>query len=147
MSTAFGRPVGFSDHTVGPYAALVAKALGMAVLEKHFTLDRTMSGPDHAASIEPDAFGQMVALLRQVEAGLGDGIKRPTASETDVRAVARKSLVFARDLAEGHVLGEGDLVAKRPSGGIAPDRFDLLLGQVLRRSVRADEQIGFGDVK
>lgn len=146
MSAAFGRPVGFSDHTDGPYAALVARALGMAVLEKHFTLDKTMSGPDHAASIEPDEFKQMVSLLRQVEAGLGDGVKRPTALEADVRAVARKSLVFARDLAEGHVLNEGDLVAKRPAGGIAPDRLELLLGRVLRRDVRRDEQIGFGDV-
>lgn len=147
MSAAFGRPVGFSDHTIGPYAALVARALGMAVLEKHFTLDCTMAGPDHAASIEPSEFGEMVRLLRLVEAGLGDGVKRPAASEADVRAVARKSLVFARDLPQGHVIEETDLIAKRPAGGIAPDGLDPLLGKALRRPVRMDEQIRYGDVE
>lgn len=147
LSMAFGRPVGFSDHTIGPYAALVARALGMAVLEKHFTLDRSMAGPDHAASIEPTAFRDMVDLLRKVEAGLGDGRKRPTASELDVRAVARKSLVFARDLNAGHVLQTSDLVAKRPAGGVSPDRLDVFVGRTLSRSVRIDEQIGSDHVR
>jgi sialic acid synthase SpsE len=147
MSAAFGVPVGFSDHTVGPYAALVARALGMAVLEKHFTLDRSMAGPDHAASIEPRDFAEMVRLLRQVEAGLGDGIKRPTSAETDVRAVARKSLVFRRDLAAGHVLTEADVIAKRPAGGIPPDQVAIFLGRALVRDVEQNMQLGFADVE
>jgi sialic acid synthase SpsE len=147
MSAAFGRPVGFSDHTVGPYAALVARGLGMAVLEKHFTLDRRMSGPDHAASIEPDDFAEMVRLLRQVEAGLGDGVKRPTDAETDVRAVARKSLVFRHDLPAGHRLAETDIIAKRPAGGVSPDQAGLFWGRVLVRAVSRDTPVGFTDVE
>lgn len=147
MAQAFGRPTGFSDHTIGPYAALAARGLGMAVLEKHFTLDRGMEGPDHAASIEPGDFAEMVQLLRAVETGLGDGIKRPVAAEADVKAVARKSLVFTRDLPAGHVLGAGDLTAKRPGTGIAPDRAELFLGLGLVRAARADEQIDFTHVR
>lgn len=147
MSTAFRRPVGFSDHTVGPYAALAARALGMSVLEKHFTLDRSMAGPDHSASIEPDDFRQMVSLLRQVEAGLGDGVKRPTASEADVRAVARKSLVFTRDLSSGHMLQAGDLTAKRPASGISPEKADQFIGRILGRDVQADGLLRYDDVR
>jgi N-acetylneuraminate synthase/N,N'-diacetyllegionaminate synthase len=147
MSAAFGRPVGFSDHTVGPYAALVARGLGMAVLEKHFTLDRGMSGPDHAASIEPGDFAEMVRLLRQVEAGLGDGVKRPADAEADVRAVARKSLVFRHDLPAGHRLAETDIIAKRPAGGIPPDQAGQFWGRVLVRAVSRDTPVGFTDVE
>lgn len=139
MSQVFGRPVGFSDHTEGPYAALVARGLGMSVLEKHFTVDRAMEGPDHAASTEPTEFALLVKTLRQIETGLGDGVKRPLAVEDDVRAVARKSLVFTADRPIGHVLGERDLVAKRPAGGMSPDLIDLVVGQCLRRPVKAGD--------
>tara|TARA_R110002012_G_scaffold47399_1_gene124224 strand:+ start:33303 stop:34352 length:1050 start_codon:yes stop_codon:yes gene_type:complete len=139
MQAAFGCPVGFSDHTVGPYAALAAKALGMAVLEKHFTLDSTMEGPDHAASIEPDNFTEMVSLLRQIEQGLGDGVKRPRQSEENVRSVARKSLVYRRDLPAGHILQEDDLIGKRPGGGVGMDRLELFIGRPLRQNVRIDQ--------
>lgn len=139
LSRVFGRPVGFSDHTLGPYAAIAARALGMAVLEKHFTLDRTMDGPDHAASIEPDRFAEMVAVIRAVETGLGDGVKRPIASEDGVRAVARKSLVFRQALPKGHVLNSDDLVAKRPGTGISPDRLEVFIGLPLVCAVERDE--------
>jgi len=142
----FQCPVGFSDHTAGPHAALVARALGMAVLEKHFTLDAGMPGPDHSASLEPDAFQNLVTLLRQVEAGLGDGVKRPREVEMDVRAVARKSLVYRRALAEGHVLGPGDLTAKRPGGGVAPECYDRFVGQRLATSVSKDQMVSDADV-
>ncbi|MDX1785267.1 MAG: N-acetylneuraminate synthase family protein [Roseovarius sp.] len=138
MQAAFGCPVGFSDHTIGPYAALAARALGMAVLEKHFTLDCGMEGPDHAASIEPEDFTRMVSLLRQIEQGLGDGVKRPSASEENVRSVARKSLVYRRDLPAGHVLKESDLIGKRPGGGIGMDQMELYLGRALSQAVTAD---------
>lgn len=139
MSQVFGKPVGFSDHTNGPFAAIAARALGMSVLEKHFTLDTAMEGPDHAASITPDEFARMVAVLRAVEAGLGDGVKRPIASEKGIRAVARKSLVYRRSLPRSHVLTDGDLIAKRPGTGVGPDKLDMFLGRKLNRDVEADE--------
>lgn len=146
MQAAFGCPVGFSDHTVGPYAALAAKALGMSVLEKHFTLDCTMEGPDHAASIEPDDFAQMVQVLRQIEAGLGDGVKRPLEAEANVKSVARKSLVYRADLPAGHVLKEEDLAGKRPGHGVGLDRMDQFLGRALTRPVARNQMLTPGDV-
>lgn len=139
MQAAFGCPVGFSDHTIGPYAALAAKALGMAVLEKHFTLDCSMEGPDHAASIEADDFSKMISLLRQLEKGLGDGVKRPHPTEKSVRDVVRKSLVYRHDLSAGHVLQESDLIGKRPGGGIGMDRLEQFIGRALSQNVAMDE--------
>lgn len=147
MSRAFGKPVGFSDHTIGPFAAIAARALGMSVLEKHFTLDAAMEGPDHAASITPDEFTRMVSVLRAIEAGLGDGVKRQIATEEGVRAVARKSLVYLRSLPRGHILADGDLTAKRPGTGLGPDRLNLLLGRSLTRDVAVDEMVTLGDVE
>ncbi len=147
MSSLFECPAGFSDHTEGPYAALAARALGMAVLEKHFTLDQNMDGPDHMASMEPDAFAQMVRVLRQVEIGLGDGKKQPLASEENVREVARKSLVYRHGFGAGHVLAEADLTAKRPGNGISPDRIDQFVGLALRCSVEADEMLRVDHVR
>jgi len=147
MSAAFGCPTGFSDHTLGPYAALVARGLGMAVLEKHFTLDTTMEGPDHRASVEPEEFTEMVRLLRAVEAGLGDGVKRPCDSEADVHRVARKSLVWRRDLPQGHVIAAEDLTAKRPGTGLAPDLIDMIEGRTLTRTVCRDKMVDPADVR
>ena len=146
MSAAFGCPTGFSDHTLGPYAALVARGLGMAVLEKHFTLDSTMEGPDHRASVEPEEFAEMVRLLRAVEAGLGDGVKRPCDAEADIRRVARKSLVWRRDLPPGHVIAADDLTAKRPGTGLAPDLIDMVEGRTLTRTVCRDNMVDPADV-
>lgn len=147
MAAVFGKPTGFSDHTEGPYAALAARALGMSVLEKHFTMDRTMPGPDHRASIEPNDFGHMVTLLRQIEAGLGDGVKRRLNSEQNILAVARKSLVFNRDLPAGHVLELKDLTAKRPGTGLPPDAVDRFLGHTLSMDVTRDMQVQHDHVR
>lgn len=147
LSQVFGRPVGFSDHTIGPFAAIAARALGMAVLEKHFTLDRGMDGPDHAASIEPKGFAELVSVIRSVEAGLGDGVKRSIASEEGVRAVARKSLVFRQTLPKGHVLTADDLIAKRPGTGISPDRIEVFVGLPLMRKVARDELLAMHHVR
>ena len=147
LASAFGCPTGFSDHTVGPYAMIAARALGMAVLEKHFTLDSARPGPDHRASIEPDAFRAMVDLLRRIEDGLGDGVKRPRAAERDVREVARKSLVYRGALPEGHVLAATDFTAKRPALGIPPDRMAEMVGRTLVRPVEADTLAAPGDVR
>ncbi|WP_164662017.1 N-acetylneuraminate synthase family protein [Tropicibacter sp. Alg240-R139] len=147
MAAVFGKPTGFSDHTEGPYAALAARALGMSVLEKHFTMDRTMEGPDHRASIEPAEFGQMVTVLRQVEQGLGDGVKRRLQSEQNILSVARKSLVYLRDLPAGHVLDLQDLTAKRPGTGLPPDEVDSFIGRTLAADVTRDEQVQRGHVR
>lgn len=147
LSRVFGRPVGFSDHTIGPFAAIAARALGMAVLEKHFTLDRRMEGPDHASSIEPGHFGEMIRVIRAVEAGLGDGVKRQMPSEAGVKAVARKSLVFRQDLPRGHVLTPDDLLAKRPGTGISADLMDVFLGLPLVRAVVRDEMLAMDHVR
>lgn len=147
MSSIFGVPVGFSDHTIGPYAAVAARALGMAVLEKHFTLDCALEGPDHAASIEPKEFKNMVDVLRRIEVGLGDGIKRPLAVEANIRAVARKSLVYKADLPAGHVLTMADIAAKRPGNGLPPNFVDAFLGRVLSHDVLRDAQLAHIDVR
>ncbi|MGB0960090.1 MAG: N-acetylneuraminate synthase family protein [Halocynthiibacter sp.] len=146
MAQVFGRPVGFSDHTIGPYAAIAARALGMAILEKHFTMDCKMDGPDHSASIEPREFADMVTLLRQIEAGLGNGVKRPLSAEDNIKKVARKSLVYSADFAAGHLLAPRDLIAKRPGSGIAPNHVDSFLGLPLKTSVKANDLVKRNDV-
>lgn len=139
MRAAFGLPVGFSDHTRGSEIALAAVGLGAAVIEKHLTLDRSLPGPDHAASLEPHEFAAMVRGIRAVEAALGDGIKRPRPAEADVMAAARRSLVAAADLSAGVRLEEGMIAVKRPGTGIAPRHLPLVLGRRLTRDVGRDE--------
>ncbi|NQY81545.1 MAG: N-acetylneuraminate synthase family protein [Alphaproteobacteria bacterium] len=147
MSALFGRPVGFSDHTEGPYAALAARAIGMCVLEKHFTLDRDMVGPDHTASTEPAEFAFLIQTLRKIELGLGDGVKKPLESESDVRRATRKSLVYRLDMPKGHVLKANDLTAKRPNQGISPNRLNLFIGRTLSRPVSKDTLVAFSHVQ
>jgi len=146
LAQAFGCPAGLSDHTPGPWAAIAARGLGMCVLEKHITLDSTMAGPDHAASAEPAEFAELVLRLRQCEAALGDGIKRPSPAEADVRLAARRSLFFASDYSPGHVLCEGDLVMRRPGTGIAVESAALLIGRTLRNAVSTGQMVRFCDV-
>jgi N,N'-diacetyllegionaminate synthase len=146
MREEFGRVTGFSDHTEGPWAAICARAFGMAILEKHITLDRSMAGPDHAASMETDEFAGMVRALRAIESAMGDGRKRPMPSELDTREAARKSLVYVTDLPAGHVVTAADITAKRPAGGLSPTRIDEFLGQSLTRDVAANQQVLAGDV-
>jgi len=117
--------------------------LGMAVLEKHFTLDVNMEGPDHRASIEPEEFAAMVRSVRQVEEALGDGIKKPVASEEDIKAVARKSLVYSKGLQKGHVLLDDDLTAKRPNDGVSPALVHSFVGRSILCDVKEDELLEF----
>lgn len=135
MAEAFPHPVGYSDHSRGKEAALAAIALGATVIEKHLTLDKSLPGPDHLASADPAEFADMVASIRRLEAMLGDGAKRPHPIEEDTRNVARRSLVAARDLPEGHVLVAGDLAARRPGTGIAPYELDAVVGRALKQRV------------
>ncbi len=139
LAEAFDVPVGFSDHTEGDEVALAAVAMGACILEKHFTLDRTLEGPDHRASIEPDALAAMVRRIRRVESALGDGTKAPATTEANTAAVARRSLVFARDLPAGHVLSAGDLAVRRPGTGLAPNRLGEVVGRRLAGAVRAGQ--------
>lgn len=141
MRTAFGVRVGYSDHTVGSEIPVAAVALGATVIEKHLTLDRTRPGPDHAASLEPEEFAQMVRAIRNVEHALGDGIKRPTTSECGNRAVARRSIVAAHPIIAGETLGVHNLTVKRPGTGLSPMLWDVVVGRIATRDFAADEAV------
>lgn len=141
LRSTFGLPVGYSDHTEGTTIALAAVARGASIIEKHFTLDRSLPGPDHKASLTPAELASMVAEIRRVEAALGDGVKRPAESECKNMSVARKSLVAARAIAAGEMFGPDNLAVKRPGGGIEPLRYWELLGRPAPRAFSEDEQI------
>ncbi len=143
MRQAFNLPVGYSDHTPGVEVAIAAVALGAEVIEKHFTLDRALPGPDHAASLEPAELKQMVAAIRNVESALGNGVKAPALCERQNTLVARKSVVAAHDLPAGRQLGPDDLTIKRPGTGILPKFLPKLVGHTLRISVKEDELINW----
>lgn len=137
----FAPRVGFSDHTVGIEVPIAAAALGASVIEKHFTLSRQMPGPDHKASLEPDELAAMVAAIRNVEQALGRAGKRVTPSEAANRAVARKSIVAARDIKQGEILSDENLTAKRPAGGISPMCWNEVTGTEAVRDFAKDELI------
>jgi N-acetylneuraminate synthase/N,N'-diacetyllegionaminate synthase len=141
LASRFGCPVGYSDHTLGIEIAVAAAARGASIIEKHLTLDKTLPGPDHRASLDPAEFNAMVRAIRSVESALGDGVKRPMPSEIDTRRVARKSLVAARALKAGDRIAIGDLASKRPGTGISPAELPRVLGLRLARDVAADEVI------
>lgn len=138
---AFGVEVGYSDHTAGIEVAIAAVALGATLIEKHFTLDRRLPGPDHLASLEPDELRAMVTAIRNVEQALGDGVKRPTAAETTNRAVARRSLVAGRAIVRGEPFSADNLAVKRPGVGISPMEWDQVVGRPAPRDFAVDELI------
>lgn len=141
MRAAFGLRVGYSDHTEGKAISLAAIALGATILEKHFTLDRTLPGPDHAASLEPDELSSLVRDIRAVEAALGTGIKQPSAAELANRLVARKSLHVTRGLPKGHLLSDKDLSVMRPGNGLSPMVMWDMIGTPARRTFAAGEEL------
>lgn len=138
---AFGVSVGYSDHTSGIEVAIAAVALGASVIEKHFTLDRNLPGPDHKASLEPGELVSMVSAIRNIEIALGSGVKRPSPSEKKNKVIARKSIVAARDIKEGEFFSLENIAAKRPGTGISPMRWDEVVGRVATRDFFADELI------
>ena len=138
---AFGVAVGYSDHTLGIEVPIAAVAMGATVIEKHFTLDRTLPGPDHRASLEPDELKAMVRAIREIEKALGDGIKRPSLSESKNRPIARKSLVSATFIRAGEPFTSTNLAVKRPGTGISPMRFDEVIGRSAIRDFEAGELI------
>ena len=138
---AFGVNVGYSDHTQGIEVPIAAVAIGATMIEKHFTLDRNLPGPDHQASIEPEELHSMVLAIRNIEQALGNGIKRPSTSELKNRAIVRRSLVAACAIRAGEVFSTINLVAKRPGTGLSPMRWDEVLGRKAPRDFMPDEMI------
>jgi N,N'-diacetyllegionaminate synthase len=141
LKKEFRIPVGFSDHSPGIEAAIVATALGAAAIEKHFTVDRDMPGPDHRASIEPDELKRFVSGIRLAHATLGDGVKRPSPSEIENLPLIRRSLVARRSLRKGERLTREMVAIKRPAAGIAPEDIDKAVGKQLIRDLDDDEPI------
>jgi N,N'-diacetyllegionaminate synthase len=147
MRAAFAVPTGWSDHTDSIEIPVAAVALGAAIIEKHLTLDRTRPGPDHRASLEPDAFTAMVAAMGTVERGLGSGEKQPTAAERPIAAVVRRSLHWGTDIAAGTVVAEGHVVALRPGTGISPAVLATVVGRRLVRPALAGLPVDPNDLE
>jgi N,N'-diacetyllegionaminate synthase len=141
IQAAFNVSVGYSDHTQGIEVAIAAAAMGAEVIEKHFTLDRSLPGPDHQASLEPSELQAMVKAIRNIDVALGDGIKRLTPSEVRNKPVARKSLVARQAIKAGEAFSAQNLTTKRPGTGITPMRWDEVMGRVATRDYAADELI------
>lgn len=137
----FGVPVGYSDHTLGSAVAIASVALGACVVEKHFTMDRSLPGPDHRASLEPDELSAMISAIRSVESALGNGEKYPAASEREMRRVARKSLVAAVQIDEGAEITEQMIAAKRPGDGLPPNMLPEIVGKIAAVTVRAGQML------
>ena len=133
--------VGYSDHTLGIEIPIASVAMGASVIEKHFTLDRGMEGPDHKASLDPCELKAMVNAIRNIENALGDGVKRPSSSEMKNKSMARKSIVAARDILKGEIFTKEDLVVKRPGTGISPMKWDEIIGTIAQRNFSKDEAI------
>ncbi|HLA44145.1 MAG TPA: N-acetylneuraminate synthase [Aggregatilineales bacterium] len=137
MQTAFDVPVGYSDHTMGNAVSLAAVAMGACIIEKHLTLDRSLPGPDHSASSEPEEFKKLVDDIRTIESAFGDGRKKPAPGELDTARVARKSLVAARDIATGEILTENMIAIKRPGNGLPPMLRPYLIGRMAKQAIPA----------
>lgn len=146
IGNEFGISIGYSDHTLGIEVAVAAVALGARVIEKHFTLDRNLSGPDHAASLEPNELKVMVRSIRNIESAIsGDGIKRPSKSEKKNIVVARKSIHTARDLIQGHILSAEDLIPLRPGDGISPMNWNEVIGKRLNHDLYQGHKLSEDD--
>lgn len=141
LKDRFNLPVGYSDHTPGIEVPIAAVAMGAQVIEKHFTLDKTMEGPDHKASLEPNELEAMIKAIRNIEQALGDGVKKPTESEKGNMAVARKSIVAGRKIKKGEVFTEENITTKRPGTGVSPMLWDKVIGTAADREYEEDEMI------
>ena len=141
MMNRFDMNIGYSDHSLGPEASIAAVALGATIIEKHITLDCKMSGPDHKASMEPKQFKSMVSSIRNIEKSLGDGLKKPTKSEMEMRLVARKSLVANQNIQKGDVFTLENVAVKRPGNGISPMKINEILGTKSQHSFKVNDLI------
>ena len=147
LHQAFGCPVGWSDHTLGDEVSIAAVARGARIIEKHYTLDVNLPGPDHKASLEPEAFADMVRKIRNVSKALGNGIKTPQPSEMETADVARRSIVSARDIKAGEIISQHDLICKRPGTGLKPNMMQYIVGQEATRDIEADSLLSLNDVR
>lgn len=145
LQSVFGCQVGYSDHTNGIEISLAAVAMGARVIEKHFTLDKGMEGPDHKASLEPDELLQMVKMIRNIELSIGDGVKTPCVSELPNRLIARKSIVAKKRIHKGEIYTDDNLTTKRPGTGINPMRWEEVIGKEANRDYDEDELIDIED--
>ena len=141
LKQCFGVRVGYSDHTKGVEVPIAAVAMGAEIIEKHFTLDRTLPGPDHVASLEPKELKAMTVAIRNIEKAVGTGVKKVTASEQKNIAIARKSIIAARNIKAGELFTDENLTAKRPGSGISPMRWDDVVGKTAKRNFMEDELI------
>ncbi len=143
LQRAFGLPVGYSDHTLGIEISMAAVAMGAKVIEKHFTMDRSMPGPDHRASLEPRELKQLIRGIRNIEEAMGNGLKVPAPAEIKNRTLVRKGLVALRNLKPGHRISTGDVTGKRPFNGLSPGQKELVVGAIVQKAVERDAAIGW----
>ena len=141
LSNEFDVKVGYSDHTLGIEIPIAAVAMGASVIEKHFTLDRKLPGPDHLASLEPNELKKMIVLIRNIEKALGDGIKKPSKSESKNISLARRSIVAKKKIRKGELLTEENLTLKRPGNGISPMKWDEIINKRARYNFNMDDLI------
>ena len=146
LEKAFKCPVGFSDHTKGIVAAPWAVAVGAAIIEKHFTLNRNMVGPDHRSSLQPDELAALVQAVKDIESALGDGIKKPSSKEIENKAKMQKSLVSKRKILVGQDISREDLACKRPANGLSPSWMNKIIGKKALRDIDSDCPIKMGDI-
>lgn len=144
LKDEFGYPVGYSDHTEGIEVSIAAVAMGATIIEKHFTLDKTLPGPDHKASLEPNELKNLVKAIRNVEIALGSSEKKPTSIELENRKVARKSIVASREIKKGELFTVNNITTKRPGNGVSPMLWEEVLGKEADRDYSADDLICFG---
>ena len=147
MKKLFNIDVGYSDHTLGIEVPIAAVALGATIIEKHFTLNRRMAGPDHFSSLEPKELIQMVKSIRNIELSLGDGVKEPSISEAENITIARKSIFLANDKNIGEIIFENDLIMLRPGDGISPMKMGLIIGKKANKNLKQGHQLSFEDIK
>lgn len=141
IANAFHLPIGYSDHTEGIHIPIAAVAMGAKIIEKHFTLDKNMEGPDHKASLEPHELKEMVRCIREIELALGNGIKQESESEKKNKAIARKSIVANRAIRAGERFSEENLQVKRPANGLSPMEWDNVIGKIAKKDFEEDEII------
>jgi len=141
LSSAFKVPVGYSDHTSGIEVAVAAVAMGALVIEKHFTLDHNMEGPDHKASLDPEELNRMIKSIRNIEKALGDGIKKPNQSERKIEKVVKKKIIAAKHITKGEILSENNITLKRSENGISADLWDMVNGRNANSEYDTDEPI------
>jgi len=147
IENELGVNIGYSDHTLGIEVPISAVSLGAQIIEKHFTLDRNMDGPDHAASLTPEELKNMIQSIRNIEKALGDGIKKPTSSELKNKEIARKSIFYVRSLRKGQSIRAEDLTTKRPGDGLSPMNWDNCIGKILVKDVEQGDYVQIGDLE